>query len=56
MHRSVTGSIGIGFLGCGDISTLHAAAIKECEGAVLVGLWNHREEDVAAGGALCVPV
>ena len=44
-------SIGIGFIGCGDISTLHAAAISECDGAALIGLWNHVENDTAAGGA-----
>ena len=42
--------IGVGFLGCGDISTLHAQAIAKLEGARLVGLWNYREEDISAGG------
>ncbi|HEY2786909.1 MAG TPA: Gfo/Idh/MocA family oxidoreductase [Fimbriiglobus sp.] len=32
--------IGVGFIGAGDISILHAAAVKKCPGAELVGLWN----------------
>ncbi len=33
-------TIGVGFIGAGDISILHAAAVKKCPGAKLVGLWN----------------
>lgn len=33
-------TIGVGFIGAGDISILHAKAIKKCPGAKLVGLWN----------------
>lgn len=33
-------TIKIGFIGAGDISLLHAAAIKACPHAELVGLWN----------------
>ena len=42
--------IGVGFLGAGDISTLHAEAIRRLDGARLVGLWNYKENDVSAGG------
>ena len=45
-----TKTIGVGFLGCGDISTLHAKAIERLEGARLIGLWNYVEEDTSAGG------
>ena len=44
------GEIGVGFLGAGDISTLHAEAIRRLDGARLVGLWNYMEDDVSAGG------
>jgi predicted dehydrogenase len=40
-------TIGVGFLGAGDISILHAAAVKKCPGAQVVGLWN-RSQDRAA--------
>lgn len=33
-------SIGVGFIGAGDIAILHAAAVKKAGGAKLVGLWN----------------
>ncbi|MCB0669033.1 MAG: Gfo/Idh/MocA family oxidoreductase [Saprospiraceae bacterium] len=33
-------NVNIGFIGAGDISVLHAQAIKEIPGAELVGLWN----------------
>jgi predicted dehydrogenase len=33
-------TIGVGFLGTGDISVLHAAAVKKCPGAKLTGVWN----------------
>ncbi len=33
-------TIGVGLIGAGDISILHAAAVKKCPGAKLVGLWN----------------
>ncbi len=32
--------IGIGFIGAGDVSLLHAEAVRRCPGARLVGLWN----------------
>lgn len=37
-------TIGVGFIGAGDISVLHAAAVKKCPGAKLVGLWNRSQE------------
>jgi predicted dehydrogenase len=37
-------SIGVGLLGAGDISILHAAAVKKCPGAKLVGLWNRSQD------------
>lgn len=37
-------SIGIGFIGAGDISLLHAKAIQKCKGARLVGLWNRSQD------------
>ncbi len=33
-------TIGVGFIGAGDISILHAAAVTKCPGAKLVGIWN----------------
>ncbi len=39
--------IGVGFIGVGDISILHARAVQKCHGAHLVGLWN-RSSDRAA--------
>ncbi|HEY1189858.1 MAG TPA: Gfo/Idh/MocA family oxidoreductase [Gemmata sp.] len=37
-------TIGVGFIGAGDISVLHAAAVRKCPGAKLVGLWNRNQE------------
>jgi predicted dehydrogenase len=37
-------SIGVGFIGAGDIAILHAAAVKKCPGAHLVGLWNRSQD------------
>lgn len=45
------GGVGIGFIGCGDISTLHAESVAKTDGARLIGLWNYKEEDTSAGGA-----
>lgn len=33
-------TVKIGFIGAGDISVLHAEAIRRCPGAELAGLWN----------------
>ena len=32
--------LGIGFIGAGDVSDLHARAVQSCRGAELKGLWN----------------
>ncbi len=37
-------TIGIGFIGAGDIAVLHAKAVQRCRGAKLVGLWNRSQE------------
>ncbi len=37
-------TIGIGFIGAGDIANLHAEAINNLVGAELVGLWNRTPE------------
>jgi len=37
-------TVGVGFVGAGDISILHAAAVKKCPGAKLVGLWNRSQD------------
>lgn len=37
-------TIGIGFIGAGDIANLHAEAIHALEGAELIGLWNRTRE------------
>jgi predicted dehydrogenase len=37
-------TIGIGFIGAGDIADLHAEAINDMAGAKLVGLWNRTPE------------
>ncbi len=41
-------TIGIGFIGAGDISVLHAKAVAKCPGARLIGLWNRSPERAAA--------
>jgi len=35
---------GVGFIGAGDVAVLHAAAVKKCPGAKLVGLWNRSQD------------
>ena len=45
------GTIGVGFIGAGDISILHAAAVKKCPGAKLVGLWNRGQDRAAQRAA-----
>lgn len=37
-------NIGIGFIGAGEISILHAKALRDIPDAELVGLWNRTEE------------
>ena len=48
-------TIGIGFIGAGDIADLHAEAINALTGAELVGLWNRTPEkgDVKAKKFKC---
>jgi predicted dehydrogenase len=41
---AATDTIGVGFLGAGDISILHAKAVAKCHGAKLVGLWNRSQD------------
>lgn len=44
MAKLTKDTLGVGFLGAGDISVLHAAAVKKCPGAKLVGLWNRGQD------------
>jgi len=44
-------SIGIGFIGAGDIANLHAEAVNGLAGAELVGLWNRTPEKAEAKAA-----
>lgn len=44
-------TIGIGFIGAGDIANLHAEAINSLPGAQLVGLWNRTYEKGVAKAA-----
>ena len=37
-------TIGVGFIGAGDISILHAKAVARCAGTKLVGLWNRSQD------------
>lgn len=37
-------TLGIGFLGAGDIAVLHARAVAKAHGAKLVGLWNRSQD------------
>src|SRR4051812_29319567 len=37
-------TIGVGFIGAGDISILHAKAVARCHGTKLVGLWNRSQD------------
>ena len=36
--------IGIGFIGAGEISILHAIAVRDIPNAELIGLWNRTPE------------
>jgi len=44
MARIVKPVLGVGFIGTGDISVLHAAAVRKCPGAELRGVWNRTPE------------
>jgi predicted dehydrogenase len=37
-------TVGVGFIGAGDISILHARAVAKTQGARLIGLWNRNPE------------
>lgn len=37
-------TVGVGFIGAGDISILHARAVAKAHGAKLVGLWNRNQD------------
>jgi predicted dehydrogenase len=44
MAKITKETIGVGFIGAGDISILHAKAVARTHGAKLVGLWNRSQE------------
>jgi len=44
MAKITKDTIGVGFIGAGDIAVLHAAAVKKCPGAKLIGLWNRSQD------------
>jgi predicted dehydrogenase len=44
MAKLTKDTIGVGFIGAGDISILHARAVQRTPGAALYGLWNRNQE------------
>jgi len=42
--KGIQGIINIGFIGMGSISIYHNQAVKECQNARLVGVWNRVPE------------
>lgn len=44
MPKITKDTIGVGFIGAGDIAILHAKAVERTPGAKLVGLWNRSQE------------
>jgi len=44
MPRITKPTLGVGFIGAGDISVLHASAVRKCPGTKLVGLWNRNQD------------
>src|SRR5438874_1184106 len=40
MPKLTKDTLGVGFIGAGDISVLQGRAVQKCPGAKLVGLWN----------------
>jgi predicted dehydrogenase len=44
MTKITKDTIGVGFLGTGDISILHASAVKKVPGAKLNGVWNRSQD------------
>lgn len=51
MTTNSASSVGVGFIGAGDVAILHAKAIEKCPGARLVGLWNRTAERAEARAA-----
>jgi len=48
MARITKETLGVGFIGAGDIATLHASAVRLCPGAKLVALWNRNQDRAKA--------
>jgi predicted dehydrogenase len=44
MSKITKDTIGVGFIGAGDISILHAKAVGRVPGAKLIGLWNRSQD------------
>lgn len=44
MPRITKDTIGVGFIGAGDIAILHAKAVERTPGAKLIGLWNRSQD------------
>ena len=44
MAKITKDTIGVGFIGAGDISILHARAVAKVPGAKLIGLWNRSQD------------
>ncbi len=44
MPKITKDTLGVGFIGAGDIAILHAKAVERTPGAKLVGLWNRSQE------------
>ncbi len=44
MAKITKDTIGVGFIGAGDIAILHAKAVSRVPGAKLVGLWNRSQD------------
>src|SRR3954466_10296504 len=51
MPKITKDTIGVGFIGAGDISVLQARAVARCPGAKLVGLWNRGADRARARAA-----
>ena len=51
MPKITRDTLGVGFLGAGDIAILHAKAVAKVPGAKLVGLWNRSQDRAAARAA-----
>jgi predicted dehydrogenase len=51
MGKVTKETIGVGFIGAGDIAVLHAKAVGRTPGAKLVGLWNRSQQRAAERAA-----